>query len=336
MDLITQGLLGAAATQMVFAVKSDNIDREERPHSLWWIGALSAMSPDLDVIFGLHQNPMVGLFYHRHFTHSLFFIPIGSLLLTFLLWLYYKRKTPFSFYYKVVLVGMATHGFVDIFTSYGTVWFWPFSLYRVALDALPIVDLFFTSILLTGCVYTQITKKKRGTILSLVLVSLYTTFGFWQNHQASLEQRRLAESRGHKIERARTMPTLNNLFQWRSLYLYRGEIFADSFYILPNRENQVVEGESRALLPQSTFAHVDAKLKESIKDFYWFTDGWVTGDKDIILNARFSMEPEMINPIWGLEINGNRLVRWRNKNRKIDGKDISRLLFGAWKKAFNL
>lgn len=45
------------------------------------------------------------------------------------------------------MIGMATHGFLDACTSYGTVLFWPWSDKRISWDIIAIIDPLFTIIL---------------------------------------------------------------------------------------------------------------------------------------------------------------------------------------------
>ncbi len=43
------------------------------------------MAADLDVLIKSSTDPLLALEYHRHFTHSLLFIPVGALVCTLLL-----------------------------------------------------------------------------------------------------------------------------------------------------------------------------------------------------------------------------------------------------------
>jgi len=43
------------------------------------IGALAGMAPDLDILIRSSSDPLLKLEFHRHFSHSLFFIPVGTL-----------------------------------------------------------------------------------------------------------------------------------------------------------------------------------------------------------------------------------------------------------------
>src|SRR5262245_54624375 len=126
MDSITQGVLGAAVAQSIMS--------RRLPRGAGLIGAIGGMAADLDILIRSSNDPTLAWLFHRHFTHSLFFIPIGGLIaaIPFLLMDRFK-----GFKREVVMasmIGYATHAPLDIFTSYGTQLFWPFSNYRVALD----------------------------------------------------------------------------------------------------------------------------------------------------------------------------------------------------------
>ncbi len=73
MDPLSQASLGASLSQSFASNKS-------KQHSAMVIGALSGMAPDLDVLIRSADNPILFLEFHRQFTHSLIFIPVGGLL----------------------------------------------------------------------------------------------------------------------------------------------------------------------------------------------------------------------------------------------------------------
>lgn len=76
MDTFTHGLLGAAASQAIFA--------KQLPRSAGLIGFIAGMAPDLDLFLGSGTDPVASILYHRQFTHSLIFIPLGALLVSLL------------------------------------------------------------------------------------------------------------------------------------------------------------------------------------------------------------------------------------------------------------
>ena len=77
MDPITQGTVGAAFAQST--ANKNNILR------IGVIGFLAGLAPDLDVLIRSSNDPILFLEYHRQFSHSLFFIPFGSLVVALLI-----------------------------------------------------------------------------------------------------------------------------------------------------------------------------------------------------------------------------------------------------------
>src|SRR5690606_3538084 len=97
------------------------------------------------------KDPLYGLIFHRHFTHSYVFIPIGALMVALLFWSFFrKRNYSFKKIYAACIVGWATHGTLDACTSYGTQLFWPFNNVRVAWDNVSIIDPIYTLPLIIG------------------------------------------------------------------------------------------------------------------------------------------------------------------------------------------
>ena len=64
--------MGAAAAQAVA--------RPRQVAVAGLLGALAGMAPDLDVLIRSSVDPLLFLEYHRQFTHSLVFIPLGAAL----------------------------------------------------------------------------------------------------------------------------------------------------------------------------------------------------------------------------------------------------------------
>ena len=85
MDPLTQGVLGAAAPQSTAA----------RKHllSAGLLGLFAGMAPDLDVLIHSSTDPLLFLEFHRQFTHSLIFVPVGGLICGLILhWLLGRRR----------------------------------------------------------------------------------------------------------------------------------------------------------------------------------------------------------------------------------------------------
>ena len=81
MDPVSQGLLGA-----VFA---GSFSKKKDMKFTSFCGAMGGIVPDLDVFIRSESNPLLAIEYHRHFTHSLVFVPFGSLIVAFFLYFFF-------------------------------------------------------------------------------------------------------------------------------------------------------------------------------------------------------------------------------------------------------
>ncbi|MBL8189296.1 MAG: metal-dependent hydrolase [Acidobacteria bacterium] len=310
MDSITQGILGAAAAQAVL--------KKRLPRGAGVIGAVGGVIPDLDVIIHSFNDPTVGWVFHRHFTHSLFFIPFGGFLaaLPFLFmprFRDHKREVILA-----AIIGYATHAPLDMFTSYGTQMFWPFSNYRVKLDWIGIVDPVYSIPLAIGVFLTMRTLSMRPVRIALLLTSLYICFGGWQHHRGVVVQQRLAESRGHRIEYSRVMPAPGWLVMWRSVYVSNGRLYSDGIQANWFRSPRVLPGASADMttfadLPVNAQANPETRRRFEI--FHWFADGLIApipGEMDAYGDMRITSEVESLSPLWGLKFNAvtGEALRW--------------------------
>ena len=132
MDPISQGTVGAVFAQS--AANKNNIVK------LGIIGFLAGLAPDLDVLIRSSTDPVLFLEYHRQFTHSIFFIPFGALVVAAFIFPLVRKSLNFKTTYVASFLGYATHGLLDACTSYGTLLFWPFSNERITWNNISIVD----------------------------------------------------------------------------------------------------------------------------------------------------------------------------------------------------
>ena len=84
MDPLSQGPVGAAFAQST--ANKNNLLK------MGVIGFLAGLAPDLDVLIQSSTDPILSLEYHRQFSHSLFFIPFGSLIVALL---FFPRSCQF-------------------------------------------------------------------------------------------------------------------------------------------------------------------------------------------------------------------------------------------------
>lgn len=154
MDTITHGITGALISKAVFGGRDlfPAIPVEKRRLTTWAL-MLGAVFPDADVFrdFFSH-NPLLMITWHRSITHSLLCLPIWSVLLAALtaaLARWRKWQSPsFVALTGLYAVGILSHIFLDLLTSFGTMIWSPLEWSRPAWDILFIVDFTFTGILL--------------------------------------------------------------------------------------------------------------------------------------------------------------------------------------------
>ena len=176
MDPLSQGTVGAAFAQSV--ANKNNILK------IGLIGFLAGLIPDLDVLIKSSTDPILSLEYHRQFTHSLFFIPLGSLIFAFLIFPFVKSTLSLKTVYFASLLGYGTHGLLDACTSYGTQLFWPFSNQRVSWNNISIVDPLFTIPILIFVGIAIKTKKRIFSFFGIGWIIFYLSMGFVQYERA--------------------------------------------------------------------------------------------------------------------------------------------------------
>jgi inner membrane protein len=300
MDVITQGVIGAAAAG-AFASK-----REVRRWSV--VGALGGLAPDLDVLIRSESDPLLFLEYHRHFTHSLFFIPFGAVVVALVLSLLRPQHYRFGDVFAPVFIGYATHGLLDACTSYGTFLFWPLRSDRVAWNSISIVDPLFTGCLVLGLVLTLFLKNQSWLRAASLVAALYLAFGFVQHGRAQAIQRDLADKRGHSIVRGEVKPSFGNNFLFRSYYQAGDYYYVDAIRIPWFNGRRIYEGSSvrrielESLLATSKLSPIHA---EDIRRFSYFSAGYLIRhptQEGVIGDLRYALLPNAIKPLWGIEL----------------------------------
>tara|TARA_B100001057_G_scaffold73507_2_gene67902 strand:- start:11191 stop:12204 length:1014 start_codon:yes stop_codon:yes gene_type:complete len=301
MDPLSQGTVGSAFAQSV--ANKNNIFK------IGVIGFLAGLAPDLDVLIQSSTDPILFLEYHRQFTHSLFFIPFGSLFVAFMLFPLFKKSMSIKTVYFACFLGYATHGLLDACTSYGTQLFWPFSNERVTWNNISIIDPLFTIPVLILLVIAVKTKKKIFSLFSIGWIIFYLSLGFIQYERALSVALELAHSRGHNPERLTLKPSFGNLILWKSIYQHEETFYVDAVRIA--QSSSWCEGESIRVFDYHYHLpnlKKESQQREDIERFRWFSQDYLGYDKerDIVTDVRYSMIPNQIAPMWGLVIDEQR------------------------------
>tara|TARA_B100001059_G_scaffold91829_1_gene90742 strand:- start:19889 stop:20911 length:1023 start_codon:yes stop_codon:yes gene_type:complete len=314
MDPLSQGTVGAAFAQSV--ANKNNIFK------IGFIGFLAGLTPDLDVLIQSSTDPILSLEYHRQFTHSLFFIPFGSLIFALLIFPLFKSSLSLKTVYFASLLGYATHGLLDACTSYGTQLLWPFSNERISWNNISIVDPLFTIPILIFLGIAIKTKKKIFSFFGMGWIIFYLSIGFVQYERALSAAIELATMRGHNAERLTLKPSFGNLILWKSIYKHKETFYVDAIRTAQSSSwclGETIRGfDYKYHLPD---LDEESQQKKDIERFRWFSQDYLGFDKEknIVTDVRYSMIPNQIAPMWGLTIDDQRGINdhaiwWTSRN----------------------
>jgi inner membrane protein len=297
MDPISQGTVGAAFAQSTASKK--NI------LSISLIGFLAGLAPDLDVLIKSSTDPILFLEYHRQFTHSLFFIPFGALIVALFLYPFFRKSISLKTVYLASFFGYATHGLLDACTSYGTLLFWPFANERVTWNNISIVDPLFTIPVLILVGIAIKTRKRLFSFFAIGWIILYLSLGFVQYERTLLAANELAYSRGHNPKRLTLKPSFGNLILWKSIYQYEEKFYVDAIRTV--QSSTWCKGESIRMFDYQFHLpnlEKDSQQRKDIERFRWFSQDYLGFDeeKNLVTDVRYSMIPNQIAPMWGLII----------------------------------
>jgi inner membrane protein len=334
MDLITQGIIGAAAAQC--AAKPGRLRVSA------FCGALAGLLPDLDVLIRWPSDPLLFLDYHRHFTHSLVFVPLGALIAAAIAaalvrWRTGEAETTRSLYLPCLL-GIATHGLLDSCTSYGTHLLWPLTEARAAWHIIAIIDPLFSLTLLTGVVLATWRRWRSAARASAVLALLYLGLCIHQQGRATTAHQALMAERGHTGERPEVKPAIGTNFLFRAFYTHEGQYHVDGIRIPWFGPPKVYPGGRAKAVDLDAYKHryaLDALRRSDIDRFNTFSNGYLIEDPracGFLSDFRYSAVPSAVAPLWGINVLGTptgehlQFHRWETIDSQERGRFVEMLL----------
>ena len=300
MDPLTQGVVGAVASQQPANRKNILVATI--------LGFLSGLAPDLDIFIRSDKDPLLVLEFHRQFTHSLVFIPIGGLICATVFYYLFTKRNGFTFRktYIFSTLGYATHGLLDSCTSYGTQLFWPFTDSRISWNTISIVDPLFTIPLLILILFTVIKNNKIFSRLALSWIVIYCIFGFIQQDRAKDIAKKIALSRGHIATNVLVKPSLANLFVWKIIYSTDNYYYVDAVKIA--LKSKMYKGSKiNKLNVEESFPWLDLNSQQAkdLERFRWFSGDYLAISKKYpnrVIDIRYSILTNESNGLWGIEL----------------------------------
>ncbi len=301
MDPVTQGVLGGLIAQ----TKAQPKDLVKATV----IGALAGMAPDLDVFIRSSSDPLLALEFHRHFTHSLFFVPFGGLICGLVFFALLGKRWQLSF--RQILIwcwlGYGTHGLLDACTSYGTQLLWPFSTQRFAWDTISVIDPLFTLPLLALVIFAARQDRRIWTVGGIIWGTFYLGLGAVQHERAIDLGQQLAAERGHQPLRLEAKPSFANLVVWKLVYETDSQYYVDA--IKPGLLSPTIWAGDRIdkldIARDLPWLTPETQQAQDIERFRWFSAGYIAQDKNDplrIVDIRYSMLPQEIQPLWGIHL----------------------------------
>ncbi|RVU84839.1 metal-dependent hydrolase [Leucothrix sargassi] len=301
MDPVTQGAFGAVFGQLH--------GRKKDLAKAAAIGALAGMAPDLDILIRSDEDPLLALEYHRHFTHSLLFIPIGGLIVSLFLHPLLGRRWGLTFMQTLLwsIIGFSTHALLDTCTSYGTQLLWPLTNMRFSTDTISVVDPLVTVPILVLTILAARKKSRAYAFAAVAWIALYFSAAFIQHERAIEAGTKLAESRNLNVVSIAAKPSFANIFVWKIITETDDRFYIDA--IKPTLGEPVVwEGESSLKLDidrDLPWLDKSSQQAKDIERFRWFSMDYIALDKEDpnrVVDVRYSLLPQQIKPLWGIEL----------------------------------
>jgi len=315
MDTITQGLLGAATAQLGF--------RQRIGKDATWLAALAGIVPDLDIfvqplmtLSGRETDDFTRTVIHRGISHSLVMVPVFSLLIT-LLWRRFRRSSkspkPFALLYACVFVALLSHPLLDWTTSYGTQLLAPFTDRRFALDFMPIIDIFYTPMLILTLTACYVIRKVKSNACNLTLYIGWIGFGLSTAYILTggvMKTRAIQTMKKHFPEKTtagqyQAYPQIGTIFLWRITYRDDTTWAAGRVNLLFRAKPHI----NHETIHRNSWIDKARQLDET-QTFEWFAMGQIRPvyrkryDSHVveIMDMRYGDRPSSLDSLWSLQI----------------------------------
>jgi membrane-bound metal-dependent hydrolase YbcI (DUF457 family) len=168
MDTITHGIAGALIGKAAFRGEDMFASGPmNRARIITWSLMLGAIFPDSDIFRDwFSSNPLLIVTWHRSITHSLVCMPFFALALAALTrWFARWRKwdaPSFAALTGIYAIGILSHIFLDLITTFGTMIWSPLQWSRPAWDLIFIIDFTFTALLLGPQILAWVYRQANG------------------------------------------------------------------------------------------------------------------------------------------------------------------------------
>ena len=359
MDPITQGLLGAATAQLGFRQKLGRSAGWVAAATAM-LADLDIFVPTLLSWLGTDLDDLKRVAIHRGLSHSLLAVPVLALPVAWLWWRVIRRGfarrarltarreataepdpvahpeaaaiqeerkpppdpgPPFWPFLLCTLIAAASHPLLDACTSYGTQLLAPLRSTRYALNAVPVIDLIYTAILVCTLLLCRVLRlpDPRGAtrataavaVIGLLLSSGYIAAGRICRDRAAGIGRAIVAGRGQRSVEA--YPAPGTIFVWRVVVETE-----EAWHVLRVRPWYEASASKVTVNTAKKFrSHFvrGARMLKPIRTFNWFAMGQTRAtlarDKKhravvTIDDMRYGLAPDSIDGLWAMEVTFDR------------------------------
>jgi len=224
----------------------------------------------------------------------------------------FKRRISGKALFIPALVAALGHGFCDVWTSYGTRSWWPFSDARVTLDWISVIDPVFTIPLLVFAILAWRYASRKMALTGLVWVAMYLALCQVQKSRAEDALAEWIASKGlPEAPRATVKPSFGNIIVWRAMALHGDQMRVAAVRCSLFGKTQIMPGETQTVFdtPQQAAAALGipegSRQANDIARFFHFSDNWVGVHPDDPLtlgDLRYAAMPGDIRPLWGIKL----------------------------------
>ena len=207
MDPLTHGIIGGA----ISAFSSETVSLTN-PITLGAV--IGSIIPDIDVVIRLIKDDMYYLNNHRGKSHSIYFLILYSVIITFILNFMFQDMNILKVFLFTFL-GSLSHTLMDTLNSYGAMLFNK----KLKFNLLTLYDPVITITSLFLIFYKNQTNVTLLT--STLFISLYLFFRLKIKKKAYIKLNR--EYNGKKIEEITILPSLKFFYKWDFIISTRDE-----------------------------------------------------------------------------------------------------------------
>jgi inner membrane protein len=219
------------------------------PAVAWGI-VVGAEIPDIDIVIRFWRGQLGYLRNHRGPTHGLAVMPVWAAAITLVLGLIWPNA-PLAQVFAWTLLGVFSHLLYDFTNDYGTQGLWPFSRRWIAMDLVPLSDVYLLGIIGVGWLLTAFMPAHRQLIFVVVWLVLVAEVGLrfvLRRRAARLVQERFnlpgdegeaaPSGPGWRNEGVGIHPTLFSLNAWRYVVRAPGEYLVGMVWLRDGRVSE--------------------------------------------------------------------------------------------------